>query len=108
MTDGIRRTVILLPWLALPVVAGLHLYVWDRLPEQLAVHFDSSGAANGWMGRGTMLAVEIGILLFVLAQYTWKILREPGQDAAPAVFVTYYAAVGIITAVFLAILKFNI
>lgn len=108
MTDGIRRVVICLPWLSAPLVAALYLAAWDRLPARLAVHFDSSGAADGWMSRATMLAVSLGILLFVLAQYTWRLWREAGPNAKRSAYVAYYAAVGIVTAVFLAILKFNL
>lgn len=108
MTDGTRRVVIFLPWLSVPLMAALYFAVWDRLPARLAVHFNSSGAADGWMSRETMLAVSLGILLFVLAQYTWKLWREAGPNASRSVFVIYYAAIGIVTTVFLAILKFNL
>lgn len=106
MKEGKRLALVLLPWLALPLVAGVHLALWDRLPERMAVKFDTSGAAGDWMGRGMLLGFEAVILLFVLAQYTFKLLREP--NASRAVLLSYYAGILIITAVFLAVLKFNL
>lgn len=46
----------------LPILAGLIL--WDRLPEQIATHFDTNGIADGWSGRGTAV---IGLPLLLLA-----------------------------------------
>ena len=46
----------------LPIVVGLLL--WDKLPAEMATHFDSNGQANGWSSKG--LAV-FGMPLFLLA-----------------------------------------
>ena len=110
MTEGNRRglALILLPWLALPLVAGVHLALWDRLPEKVAVKFDWSGAAAEWMSRGMLLGLEVVVLLFVLAQYTFKLLREPSPGQSRWVVVSYYAGVAIVTAVFLFVLKSNL
>lgn len=108
MAEGNRRELglILLPWLALPLVVGAYLALWDRLPQRVAVKFDWSGAASDWMGRGALLGFEALILLFVLAQYTFKLLREP--NASRWVLISYYAGIAIITTVFLAVLKYNL
>lgn len=45
-----------------PIVVGLIL--WDKLPAQMATHFDENGVANGWSSKP--LAV-IGMPLFLLA-----------------------------------------
>lgn len=35
----------------LPIVAGLIL--WNKLPEEVPVHFNAQGIADGWSGKGT-------------------------------------------------------
>jgi len=45
-----------------PIIVGLIL--WDKLPAEMATHFDSNGQANGWSSKG--LAV-FGMPLFLLA-----------------------------------------
>ncbi|MBO4990657.1 MAG: SdpI family protein [Firmicutes bacterium] len=35
---------------ALPILVGVIL--WNRLPDTIATHFDSNGAADGWSGKG--------------------------------------------------------
>lgn len=110
MAEGDRRglALILLPWLALPLVAGAYLAAWERLPERVAVKFDWSGAAAEWMSRGALLGLEAGVLLFVLAQYTFKLLREPSPGDSRWVVVSYYAVVVFVAAVFLGILVYNL
>ena len=44
-----------------PIIVGLIL--WDKLPAEMATHFDSNGQANGWSSKG--LAV-FGMPLFLL------------------------------------------
>ena len=44
-----------------PIIVGLIL--WDKLPTEMATHFDSNGEANGWSSKG--LAV-FGMPLFLL------------------------------------------
>lgn len=46
----------------LPILAGVLL--WERLPEQVATHFDFEGNPNGWTSRGFTV---FGIPLFLLA-----------------------------------------
>jgi uncharacterized membrane protein len=102
-----RRIVILLPWLALPLMLGCYAVLWARLPAELAVQFDSSGAVTNSLGRTSSLLLDAAILLFVLGCYTLK-LWDADKDDTRAVAVTYYVAVIFITAVFLAILTFNL
>ena len=45
-----------------PIIVGLIL--WDKLPAEMATHFDSNRQANGWSSKG--LAV-FGMPLFLLA-----------------------------------------
>ena len=108
MTGKSRRTLILLPWLALPLTLGCYAALWSRLPAQLAVQFDlSSGAVTNMMGRSTSLLLDAAILLFVLCQFTYRLWGTNGRDMR-AVVVAYYGATIFITVSFLAILKYNL
>ena len=50
MNKEYRKQIILSTLVTLlPIVAGLVL--WNKLPDQIATHFDSSGVADGWSGR---------------------------------------------------------
>lgn len=46
----------------LPIVAGLIL--WDKFPEEVPIHFNAQGVADGWSGRGTaVFAMPLFLLL---------------------------------------------
>ena len=101
------RILILMPWLALPLVLGCYTVVWSRLPAELAVQFDSSGAVTNSVGRTSSLLLDSVILLFVLGVFTWR-LWDAKSPYMRAVVVSYYAATIFIMATFLFILKFNL
>ena len=69
-----KRTIILTTLLCLlPIVAGL--IFWDRLPEQLAIHFNSAGEPDNWASKPVavlLMPVFIAALhllcLFITAQ----------------------------------------
>jgi hypothetical protein len=108
MTEKNGRILILLPWLALPLVVGSYAVLWSRLPAELAVKFDiSSGAVTDTLGRTQSLLFDAAILLFVLGQFTYRLWGTSGRDMR-AVVVAYYVAIIFITAVFLGILKYNL
>ena len=47
----------------LPIFAGLLL--WNRLPDQLPVHFGMDGAADGWSGKGfAVFGIPLMMLFF--------------------------------------------
>ena len=57
-----KKTMILTSIVMLiPILLGVLL--WDRLPEQVATHFDFEGNPNGWTSRGFTV---FGIPLFLL------------------------------------------
>ena len=57
-----KKTMILTSLVMLiPILIGVLL--WDRLPEQVATHFDFEGNPNGWTSRGFTV---FGIPLFLL------------------------------------------
>ena len=47
----------------LPIIAGIVL--WDKLPEQVPIHWNISGEADGWCGKAFAVAVMPLIMLGV-------------------------------------------
>jgi uncharacterized membrane protein len=107
MSTKTPRLLTLLPWLSLPLVAAAHLLLWDRIPEQLAVHFDLSGTPTGWMTRGQSLAFDLAVLLFILVTSNLK-LRTHSQREQRSGLLIQNAAVLFVTLLFLGLLKYNI
>lgn len=58
----------------LPIVAGLLL--WDKLPDEIPVHFNAQGAADSWAGKGFGV---FGMPLFLLAVH-WLCTAVTGLD----------------------------
>ena len=111
MKDKTARLLMILPWLSVPLLLAAYLLLWDSIPERMAVHFDLSGAPNGWMSRGGSLAFDLGILLFVLCVSSWKLYgrgRVESRAQTLAQLALFNAAVALMTAVFLGLLKYNI
>jgi hypothetical protein len=54
----------------LPVMALRYWQVWDRLPANMATHFDAAGRANGWMSREVSLAFTLGFMAFMLVVFS--------------------------------------
>ena len=56
--------------LLLPIVFGL--IKWSALPDQMAVHFNLSGQADGWASKGfavfgfPLIMLVVHVLMFVL------------------------------------------
>ena len=107
MKRSTARLLTLLPWLSLPLVAAVHLLLWDRIPERLAVQFDTSGAVSNWMTRGQSLGFDLAVLLFILVTSTLK-LRRQNRNEQPSGLVILNAAVLCVTLIFFGLLKYNI
>lgn len=66
------------------VAAAIAQAFWqhDRLPEQVASHFNAAGVANGWMTRDSQTAAHTGIVLFLTAMFeglAWIGPRLPAE-----------------------------
>lgn len=107
MKTSTARLLTLLPWLALPAVAAAHLLLWDRMPERLAVQFDSSGAVTNSLTRGQSLAFDLAVLLFIIVTSILK-LRGRGRDEQTSGLLILNAAVLFVTLLFLGLLKYNV
>jgi hypothetical protein len=106
MTDRTRSLLVLLPWLSVPAVAALFAATWQRLPERLAVHFDG-GAPDGWMSRWQFVAFAVGVLIFVLANFTLKLLSGREAEKFNVRLLFYYAGTAIVLGAFAAVIKYN-
>lgn len=107
MKSSTARLLTFLPWLSLPLLAAVHLLLWERIPERLAVQFDSAGAVTNWMTRGQSLAFDLAVLLLILVTSTFK-LRRRSLDEQLSGLVMLNAAVVFITLLFCGLLKYNI
>jgi len=107
MKTATERLLTFLPWLSLPLVAAVHMLWWNRIPGQLAVQFDASGAVSNWMTRGQSLAFDLALLLFILVTSTLK-LRRQSQDEQRSGLILLNAAVLFVMLVFFGLLKYNI
>jgi hypothetical protein len=102
-----RRYLIALPWLALPLLLGSYLLLWDKLPAVLAVQFDSNGNPTNTMRKGLALALECALLLFVLLKYSLR-LWDGERHQSRLELVVDYIAVLLMSGVFQIILRFNL
>ena len=107
MKSSTARLLRFLPWLSLPLVAVVYLLLWDRIPERLAVQFDTSGAVSNWMTRGQALAFDLAVLLFILVTSALK-LRRQGKDEQLSGLVILNVAVLFVTLLFFGLLRYNI
>lgn len=96
-----------LPWLSLPLVAAVHLLLWERIPERIAVQFDTNGAVSNWMTRDQSLIFDLAVLLLILVTSTFK-LRGQSRDERSTGLLILNAAVLFVTLVFFGLLKYNI
>jgi hypothetical protein len=107
MEPTTARTLLLLPWLSLPLMLTAHLLLWSRIPERLAVHFNSAGTPSGWMTRGQSLAFDMAVPLFILVTSTLKFYRQ-NRSEQPFGLIIHNAAVLFVTLVFLGLLNYNV
>ena len=95
MIKKYKKTILLTSLLNLvPMVVGLLL--WNRLPEQVVVHWDINGTPDGWAGKAVMV---FGMPLIMLA-LNWVCLfataadpRQKDQSAKPMNLVLWIVPV---------------
>lgn len=97
-------------WLALPTSAWTYWNVWERLPAQMAVHFDANWHANGFTTRDGAMKMGLGILIFMLVVFTIatlliSYLKPPA--VWPALLISY-VVVGFCWYGNYSIVKFNL
>jgi Predicted integral membrane protein len=94
MIDHLKRWY---PVVLVIVSAAASLAVFDRLPEQIAVHWDLAGNPNGWMPRAVGAFATPALLLFA-----WAMLRvAPTIDPRRENYDRFGAAYDIVVAALL-------
>ncbi|MDO4976110.1 MAG: SdpI family protein [Eubacteriales bacterium] len=71
-----KRTLILTSVVCLiPIIVGLLLY--DKIPAQIATHWDINGEANGWSSKFVGIVVFPGILFFINLLFPFLLKMDP-------------------------------
>jgi uncharacterized membrane protein len=57
-------------FVALVLAAALQIaYFYPLLPDMMASHFDGAGRPNGWMSKGGFMALYVGLLAVMAANF---------------------------------------
>lgn len=85
------KTLVALQWLVLPAIAAVYALSWNRLPSQLATHFNFANQPNGWMPREGSLIFTLVLATIFVTISSWALLRitKPGP-AAWALMAFFY------------------
>ena len=105
------RAFTLLLWLALPLVALDYWQVWDKLPAQMATHFNAANQPNGWMTPEASLRLVLlmtAVMLTVFSALLWVASRKAVNAGSWALLGLFYAVVGMLVGVNHSILSFNL
>ena len=62
----------------LPMLAGV--VVWNKLPEQVATHFNAQGVADGWSGKAFAVFGIPGIMLGAHLLCVFAMMLDPKAD----------------------------
>lgn len=84
-------------------------YVWNGLPETIAIHFGASGEANGFGDRTTLLVQScivagITLLAYLLVVNAHVIDKKRNNGVKPAMFDT----IAFVTVVFMSVISLGI
>jgi hypothetical protein len=111
MNRTLFRFAIVLLWLALPLVALEYRQVWDRLPAQVATHFNAANQANGWMSRQESLNFSLRMMAVLLTVSTIAlaaISRRKVETLSWALLGFFAVIIGLLVAVNQAIVDYNV
>jgi Protein of unknown function (DUF1648) len=101
----LEKTLIILPWAAIPILALHFSAVRNELPARIAVHFDLNGRPNGWQSPEMFLGFATLFLLLAIAVMSFVLLRAFRlRSMATAVTLIHYFTVGVLFVVFWQIL----
>lgn len=107
-----RKGLIWLMWMALPLTAVRYWLAWDRLPQQMATHFDITWQPNGWMPREVSLRFALGITAFLLVVFTGTLLaiekRRTSGTFSWALLGFFYLVLGIAYFANASVLQYNL
>ena len=99
-------------WLGLPLIAFRYWMVWDRLPANMATHFNVANQPNGWMTPEGSMYFVLGLYLFMAILFTaimTVIYKVHAPDAAAwAVLGLFYVILGVLYYGNEAVLAYNL
>lgn len=98
---------ILLPWLALPVVAWMLFDARDALPAQVAVHFGTDGAPDRWVSQVAFFTSALTLLVAMLVVFSLRSLRARASSRFHAVLASQYVLVAVIGGAIWQVVRFN-
>jgi len=103
---------ITLPWLGLPLIAFRYWQVWDRLPANMATHFNAANHPNGWMSREGSMYFILGLYLLMVALcgvIVTVIYKLHAPDAAAwATLGLFYVILGVLHYANESVLAYNL
>ncbi len=103
------KTLIAMLWLALPIIALSYLMAWDRLPAQVATHFDAAGHANGWMTPEKSVIFALVSVTIMLTVFTVVLtLVRQGETFSWAMLGFSYVLVGVLVYANESIITYNL
>jgi hypothetical protein len=102
-----RKLLFALAWIPALGAVVLTLWTWGRLPERIAIHFDISGAPDGWGKRNVVLPLMLGLYWATLIVLSSSQRRDASRPAVPRfrIFATVALPVLLPCAYALVILK---
>jgi uncharacterized membrane protein len=98
---------ILLPWLALPVMAGLLLDARASLPARIAVHFGMDGRPDRWTSPAVFMATALGVLAVLLGVFTVRSLMARAAGRLYPLLVAQYILVVVVSVAMWQVVRFN-
>jgi hypothetical protein len=103
------KALIALLWLAPLLIALRYWLAWDRLPAQLATHFDAAGHANGWMAPQKSLTFGLVITSVMLVVFTLILTQVRKSEAFSWAMLGFsYVLVGVMVYAQESILSYNL
>jgi hypothetical protein len=99
-------------WLGLPLIAFRYWMVWDRLPANMATHFNAANQPNGWMTPEASMLFILGLYAFLALLFTVitvVVYKVHAPDvAAWAILGLFYVILGVIYYGNEAVLAYNL
>ncbi len=101
----LEKTLIILPWATIPILALHFSSVRNDLPARIAVHFDVNGRPNGWQSPEMFLGFATFFLLLAIGVMSFVLLRAFRlRSLATVVTLIHYFTIGVLFVVFWQIL----
>jgi len=96
-------------WLAPPAIGLSYWLAWDRLPAQLATHFDAAGHANGWMTPEQSLRFGLVVTTIMAVVFTAVLTQiRRGETFSWAMLAFSYVLVGVLVYANESIISYNL